>query len=205
MSNVCPHGINWMQPCGVCLHATIADLRAEIARLTADHETFKRLTVFIPVGDASYFQQVPEDVANEFHHMKSELAKLTAELRAATAESNQGVDRDLFGTVCTERDVAYEERDAALAENERMRGVLAWFAGDDCGVSSETIARRAMGLRESAFGPCAPSDRGDRGRCIRLLQRFPWMLDSLAELESQSDEWKIQGDLIRADLSPKGT
>ena len=86
-----------------------------------------------------------------------------------------------------------------LSENEeRNKRIVAWATGDDTGMSSNTVLRFMSGLELSNIQICLPpSDAGDRGRCIRLLNLFPEWWDRLDEMRGLSDEWNEQIDLIK--------
>lgn len=74
--------------------------------------------------------------------------------------------------------------DAALVTAQE---VIKWFASGDTGASSETLAATMMGVRK--HWPTEPSDPGDLGRCIRLLERIPIFRERLHEMKSQSERW----------------
>lgn len=63
--------------------------------------------------------------------------------------------------------------------------LFAWFHGNDCGMSSRTIAAAIYPEFTPAlrYGPCIPSDPSDVGRCVRLLE--------LAEKHGQSFDMDV--------------
>ena len=79
-------------------------------------------------------------------------------------------------------------RERAWTDEQRLREVIAWFAGDDTGMSSEAIACHMTGV-ESRNPWCAPSDPGDLGRCLRLLERFPEWNGRMGEMAKHGPEW----------------
>lgn len=66
--------------------------------------------------------------------------------------------------------------------------VLAWFASDDTGTSSEGIACHMTGtpIRDAWEGPSDPSDLG---RCLRLLELFPEWKPRMGEMARHGNEW----------------
>ena len=72
---------------------------------------------------------------------------------------------------------------------ERMREVIAWFASDDTGMSSEAIAFHMTGIKSCDTWWCAPSDPADLGRCLRLLERFPEWKARMGEMVIHGGEW----------------
>lgn len=91
-------------------------------------------------------------------------------------------------------------------EQVEVERVTAWLLSDDTGLSSRALAAHMLGVpMEGWRGTFAPLDEADRGRCVRLLQRFPeWEL-RLDELIALNDEWAEQIPLIRAALEPAST
>lgn len=63
--------------------------------------------------------------------------------------------------------------------------LFAWFHGNDCGMSSQTIAVAMCPALAPALphGPYIPSDPSDVGRCVRLLE--------LAEKHGQSFDMDV--------------
>ena len=60
---------------------------------------------------------------------------------------------------------------------DESQRILQWLAGDDTGMSSESIAFAAGGITPKR-GYSAPHDPADLGRCLRLLDQFPeWTAD----------------------------
>lgn len=58
---------------------------------------------------------------------------------------------------------------------------LFWALSGDTGISSEAIAKHMTG--STAVRMIPPSDSGDRGRCIRLLELIPEWLPRLDEMK----------------------
>lgn len=123
-------------------------------------------------------------------------------------------DRDRLAAQCEANLTAYEQNvtlltvertglvkrvQALTATNAKLVGALGWFTGDDTGVSSETILRRALHLPSGWSGH--PHDASDRGRCVRMLISLPWALDALAELEAEGEDWRREGAMIRTALA----
>lgn len=63
---------------------------------------------------------------------------------------------------------------------------LAWIVGADTGTSSKTIWAHMMGQRCSGS---YPSDGGDFGRCVRLLEAVPEWQPRLSEMASVNKYW----------------
>lgn len=79
-----------------------------------------------------------------------------------------------------------------IKEKEFLR-LLEWATDDDTGTSSEYLCRYMLGLKPNKWGKSAPSDKWDRGRCIRLLNLMPSWWNRLEELRP---DWGEQIDLI---------
>lgn len=96
-------------------------------------------------------------------------------------------------------DVLVKDVNNARRERDELRTALEWMNGDDAGVSASAIVWTHLGqpLHE---GYCAPTDYADRGRCVRTIRLMPWILPALEKLEAQSEQWREQGKLIRAEL-----
>jgi hypothetical protein len=70
------------------------------------------------------------------------------------------------------------------------RRALKWFASDDTGASSKSIANHMLGIKqEDVFGASAPCDGGDLGRCLRLLTLIPEWEPRIPEMAALSHEW----------------
>lgn len=96
---------------------------------------------------------------------------------------------------------------------EKLIKLITWATGDDTGMSSNALCRWMLDLKPCQYGYSAPSDAGDRGRCIRLLNLMPeWWdrLDEMAKIPSskvtffnkngmgtREEGWKEQIPLIR--------
>jgi len=77
--------------------------------------------------------------------------------------------------------------------------IIKWLLGGDTGASSEAICAYMLGLKPANFGYMAPSDKGDRGRCIRLLNLFPEWWDRLYEMSDISEYWDEQIPIIESE------
>ena len=72
---------------------------------------------------------------------------------------------------------------SALPSPERMGE---WLHGGDTGMSSKAIFYyMALGIK----GGWTPSDGGDLGRCVRLLDQFPEWADRIQEMAAVSNDW----------------
>ncbi|MES2224978.1 MAG: hypothetical protein V4478_03250 [Patescibacteria group bacterium] len=75
--------------------------------------------------------------------------------------------------------------------------VVGWLLSDDTGTSSKALCRHMLGIKGDH---CAPSDQGDRGRCIRLLKMVPQWFDRLNEMSMYPD-WREQVMLIQGEMN----
>lgn len=86
-------------------------------------------------------------------------------------------------------------------KEEQLLKIIKWATGNDTGTSSEFLCRFMLGIEPSQRGVSVPSDAGDRGRCIRLLNLIPeWWdrLDELAKIPSTKvNHWSGKGIEIR--------
>ena len=76
---------------------------------------------------------------------------------------------------------------------EQLIDAIKWLLSDDTGTSSETILAAALDIKfKGLFSWDAPSDPSDLGRCIRLLDKLPWIKDlAFSEIfKSGSVNWK---------------
>jgi hypothetical protein len=64
-----------------------------------------------------------------------------------------------------------------------------WFAGNDTGVSSCTIAASMAGANMDNVHSGIPHDPGDLGRCLRLLEIFPEWKSRMPEMANLSKDW----------------
>jgi hypothetical protein len=69
--------------------------------------------------------------------------------------------------------------------------VATWFAGEDTGVSSNTIAAFMCGANMRKVYKMTPSDPADLGRCLRLIEQFPEWKPRIPELASLGKNWGI--------------
>ncbi len=70
---------------------------------------------------------------------------------------------------------------------DEHRRATNWIGGGDTGMSSKTIWRVMTGYASNAAD--TPSDRGDFGRCHRLLKLMPEWRERLAEVSSAHAMW----------------
>jgi hypothetical protein len=75
------------------------------------------------------------------------------------------------------------------AKAEKLGGFDAWLYGTDTGVSSEVIFRVLTGRSDMIRSRDLPSDCGDLGRCLRLVDRFGWA-DRLGEVAVFDARWR---------------
>lgn len=69
--------------------------------------------------------------------------------------------------------------------------LLEWSLSRDTGVSSETIAKIAIGMKPGGhFGFDIPYDGGDFGRCYRLLQKVPELREALPLVAEVCPKWR---------------
>ena len=87
---------------------------------------------------------------------------------------------------------------ALTEQHERDHKLFEWLLSDDTGVSSKTLCRHMLGIKQIDFSG-APSDKWDRGRCVRLLKIMPQWIDRLDEI-SNLQGWNEQIPLIKDDL-----
>lgn len=73
-----------------------------------------------------------------------------------------------------------------MGETERMRGALKWLVGRDTGASSRAMLCVALDLPHDGSDPLDPSDLG---RCLRLLERMPWVRDAFPKIRDISPTW----------------
>lgn len=73
-----------------------------------------------------------------------------------------------------------------MTDKSIERRAAEWALSDDTGASSKTIARHMMGMDKSYS---YPSDGGDLGRCIRLLDAIPEWRERLPEMAQHSEAW----------------
>ena len=76
--------------------------------------------------------------------------------------------------------------------------LLKWLLSDDTGVSSITLCGYMLGIEPSWKN--SPSDKGDRGRCIRMLKTTPEWIDRLDEMKKEGVGWGEQIELIKKEL-----
>lgn len=85
-----------------------------------------------------------------------------------------------------------------------------WALGSDSGISSKTIVQALTGAEVlGSWHPSPPFDVADFGRCVRLLDLFPWLREGLFRLpqlhsswpQALSDEWAQLEALYREELA----
>lgn len=79
--------------------------------------------------------------------------------------------------------------------------LLDWATGNDTGASSCSMLRYLLGMESTDYGYMPPSDASDRGRCIRMLNRFPEWWDRIDGMSGLSLEWKTQIELIKKEAN----
>lgn len=72
---------------------------------------------------------------------------------------------------------------------------LFWALSDDTGISSQAIAKHMTFGRAGLMLP--PSDRDDRGRCIRLLELIPEWIERLPEMVKY-DQQEPEGIVVNS-------
>ncbi|MCK9371020.1 hypothetical protein M0R04_14005 [Candidatus Dojkabacteria bacterium] len=81
--------------------------------------------------------------------------------------------------------------------SEKGMKLINWLVGDDTGASSVSILIHMTGSKSMKNTP--PSDKWDRGRCVRLLKIMPEWIDRLDEMNVYKG-WKEQIILLKQDL-----
>ena len=77
-----------------------------------------------------------------------------------------------------------------MTEKSTDRRALEWAFGDDTGLSSKAIAMHMLGVKPSdRWGYGYPSDGGDLGRCVRLLDAIPEWRERIPEMAAHSPAW----------------
>lgn len=79
--------------------------------------------------------------------------------------------------------------------------LLLWFATGETGLSSKSMAKAVMGVKNDEIYP--PYDVGDFTRCAKLVKAIPEILDHRDTIAKLSPEWNaIMGswDQIHASL-----
>ena len=80
---------------------------------------------------------------------------------------------------------------------EETKLVLEWLLSDDTGSSSKALCAWMLGID---YDCSYPSDKWDRGRCIRLLQLIPSWINRLDEMKTVNRSWEDQIELIKQEL-----
>lgn len=84
-----------------------------------------------------------------------------------------------------------------------LNRALFWAMSGDTGISSEALANHMAGYPVRRSSP--PSDAGDRGRCIRLLELVPEWIARLGEMvkydapDKRQDAFVVNSSGITAD------
>lgn len=68
-----------------------------------------------------------------------------------------------------------------------MRKIIEWLANGATGMSSETMAYTALGVKYKSA--CHPYDPSDFNRCLLLLEAAPIVRVSFPEIRELSPEW----------------
>lgn len=74
-----------------------------------------------------------------------------------------------------------------MKKQKLQRKVLIWLASNRTGISSETMAYTALGLKP--YRSSHPSDPADLGRCMNLLDQIPAIREHFDEIAALSPEW----------------
>lgn len=70
-----------------------------------------------------------------------------------------------------------------ILSHKAIVAIAQWFADDDTGTSSQTIAVIAMGAKKVGKARMdAPHDPDDFGRCLRLVKRVPELREHFARI-----------------------
>lgn len=67
------------------------------------------------------------------------------------------------------------------------QNLIAWFAGDDTGLSSKHMAAVSAGVSGNGNHPHDPSDLG---RCIRLVHNVPEIRAAFPAIAASGPKWK---------------
>ena len=78
--------------------------------------------------------------------------------------------------------------------NKKTLELIKWLTSDDTGMSSLSIVRYMFGITGDYF---PPSDKWDRGCCIRALNTTPDWWDRLDRMKNISEDWSKQIELIK--------
>ncbi len=116
------------------------------------------------------------------YNMNQSINKIIKEFRKQFI--NQGLtEKNGYPTVRRAEIKEFESflRSSLEAVEKENRTALEWALSDDTGMSSEALARHMLGFNHYGHYP-APSDKDDRGRCIRLLNLIPEWWDRLDEM-----------------------
>lgn len=89
------------------------------------------------------------------------------------------------------------ENDIHEMECQELHSALKWALSNDTGMSSKQLIGTTFGIEVE---PYHPLDAGDRGRCIRAIQKIPSALATLEDLAKDSPKWAEQVKLIREKL-----
>jgi len=103
------------------------------------------------------------------------------------------MDGDELFELATEIEIiaAQAVQEALQAERDQLIGIIDWATGEGVGVSSKGIVRHMLSLNANKWEFMPPSDAGDRGRCINVLNKIPEWWDRLDEM-SQYNGWTSQ-------------
>ena len=99
-----------------------------------------------------------------------------SQLRASRRrQPDRDTRHDIRGGVCDYvADCVVVYWGGANMNDDIQRRVMQWMVSGDTGISSETLACKALGIkRKGHFSDDAPYDPADFGRCHRLLQKIP--------------------------------
>lgn len=69
--------------------------------------------------------------------------------------------------------------------------IIMWMLSGDTGISSEAIVSQMTGFKTYRCGSDYPRDRGDFGRCHRLLEAVPEFMPRIEEMAQRSPQWAV--------------
>ena len=85
-----------------------------------------------------------------------------------------------------------------VISTDKIKIIFEWLLSDDTGMSSKAICAWMLDINSDLTS--SPSDKWDRGRCIRLLKLMPEWISRLDEMKTMNDSWPEQIELIKEEL-----
>lgn len=136
-----------------------AKLLAQVSELERDIARWKASTIFIPLGDGSYNAGVSDDVAEEFRHLREELAAKSTELTEAREwlEFTQHVYGD--------------ERDEALTDDARQLKIKALILRDLANARQEADEAKTAMLSLKVTEGLKVADYADANKALKAEVR----------------------------------